>query len=234
MKIVKWFLIPVFLLAAWSLTAQTADEIIAKNIEAMGGREKLSSLNSVKMTGNLNVQGADVAVTLTKLNHVGIKVDIEVMGTYNYQMANAKEGWIYMPIQGMEQPRKMDEGEYENSFRQADLQGALFDYAAKGSTVKLEDKENVNRKPAYVLTVTEKTGQQMKYYIDENTNRVVKITSILKINGAETPIESGFDNYKQNKDGYWFAYTHITSQGNIEYDNVETNIPVDESLFTNK
>lgn len=234
MKIVKLVLVSIFSLATWSLTAQTADEIIAKNIEAMGGKEKLNSLNSVKMTGNVNVQGADVAITLTKLNHTGIKVDIEVMGTYNYQMANAKEGWVFMPIQGMEQPRNMEEGEYESTFRQTDLQGPLFDYASKGSTVKLEEKENVNGKPAYVITLTEKSGMSMKFYIDEATSRVVKVINFLKVNGEDTPVEYGFENFKQNKDGYWFAYTHVTPQGTIEYDNAETNIPVDESLFTNK
>ena len=63
-----------------STKAQTADEIIGKYETALGGKEKLLAIKSVKMVGNLNVQGMDVGVTTTALNGVGSRNDISVPG----------------------------------------------------------------------------------------------------------------------------------------------------------
>ncbi len=47
--------------------AQTVDDVVDKYIAAMGGKEKLLALNSVKMEGSMNVQGYDVSITTTRL-----------------------------------------------------------------------------------------------------------------------------------------------------------------------
>ena len=54
------------LLVAAPSSAQTptADELVAKNIAARGGEEKLKSLNTIKMTGTVSAQGMDMPITL--------------------------------------------------------------------------------------------------------------------------------------------------------------------------
>ena len=71
-----------FLLLATTFIAkaQTADEIIAKHIEAIGGAENWKKVNSIKMEGTMQVQGAEVAVTQTVLHGKGSRQDISVMG----------------------------------------------------------------------------------------------------------------------------------------------------------
>ena len=44
-------------------------------------------------------------------------------------------------------------------------------------------------------------------------------------------VETVYSNYKQNADGFWFAYTNNTIQGEVNYEKIETNIKVDESIF---
>lgn len=58
------------------------------------------------MEGTLNTQGVDVSITSTTAHLKGIRVDIEVMGTSNYQVANTTEGWVYMPVMGMSTAQK--------------------------------------------------------------------------------------------------------------------------------
>ena len=97
MKMIRNLLAAAFLFAGFGAKAQTADEIMAKNIEAMGGAAKLATLNSVKMTGNLSVQGNDVAVTITRLHLKGNRMDLEVMGTSNYRVCNTEKGYTFFP-----------------------------------------------------------------------------------------------------------------------------------------
>jgi hypothetical protein len=49
-------------LAASTARAQapSVDEIVAKNLAARGGLDKLRSLQTMKMTGTINVQGMDM------------------------------------------------------------------------------------------------------------------------------------------------------------------------------
>ena len=46
------------------VAAQTVDEIVNKNIQAMGGLEKLKSLKSLKITGDSMMQGMDIPVEM--------------------------------------------------------------------------------------------------------------------------------------------------------------------------
>ena len=54
-----------------SIKAQTVDEVIDKYEIALGGKEKLLSLKSVKMTGSISVQGFEVGVKVTIVDGVG-------------------------------------------------------------------------------------------------------------------------------------------------------------------
>ena len=64
MKMFKKLLFACLTFATLNVSAQTADEIVAKYIEAMGGAAKIASLNSVKKTGTMSVQGMDFPATI--------------------------------------------------------------------------------------------------------------------------------------------------------------------------
>jgi hypothetical protein len=231
MAFIKNLLVAGFAFTTLSVSAQTADEIVTKNIEAMGGAAKLATLNSVKMSGNMSVQGQDVAITMTKLNNKGVRMDIEVMGTSNYQVANTEKGSIFFPVQGMTDPKEMDAEQYKSIASQLDLQGALFNYKAKGNAVEYVGTEKVDGADAYKLKVTLKSGKVSNYFIDTKTNRVIKTVSKANVNGEEMEIETTLADYKQDANGFWFPYTTTNMQGTISFDKIESNITVDEAIF---
>ena len=118
-------------------TAQTVDDIAKLNMDAMGGAEKIASLKTLKMEGTLNTQGVDVSITSTTAHLKGIRVDIEVMGTSNYQVANTTEGWVYMPVMGMSTAQKMDDDQFKAAQNQMDLQGFFFFFFEIGTIIEL-------------------------------------------------------------------------------------------------
>ena len=211
--------------------AQTADDIIAKYVTAMGGKEKITSLNTVKMEGNMSVMGNDVAIVMTKKHLVGMRMDISVMGTENYQIVTPAKGMVFMPVQGMSEPTEMTADQLKSAQSQLDIQGALLDYKEKGTTVELAGKETVDGEESYNLKVTYKSGLVSNYYISSKTSFIIKTTGKRNINGEEVEVATTFSNYKQNADGYWFAYTSTNMQGTIDYSKIDANVVVDENIF---
>lgn len=213
--------------------AQTADEVVDKYIAALGGKEKLMSLKTVKMEGSMSVQGTDLTITATRSHMVGMRMDIEVMGMSNYQVANTTKGASFWPVQGMDAPVDMEPEQYKSVSNQLDLHGALCNYKEKGHTVELLGNEKLDGNDAHKLKVTFKNGVVSTYYIDAKTGRLLKTTGMAKVQGEEMEVSSTYSDYKQNADGYWFAYSVTQMQGTIVYDKISTNIPVDESIFKN-
>lgn len=213
--------------------AQTVDDVIDKYIAAMGGKDKMMSLTSVKMTGGFNVQGTDVSLITTRKHMVGLRLDISVMGTENYQIVTPTKGWVFMPVQGQSSPEEMTEDQYKGSVNQLDLQGPLLNYKEKGHTVTLVGKETVDGAECYKLNVVFKNGAKATYFIDTKTNRITKTSAKVMMNGEEVDAETTFSNFKQDPNGFWFPYTNVSSRGETNYDKIETNIPVDESIFKN-
>lgn len=233
MKSVKLFFLAAALSAGISVTAQTADEIVDKNIAAMGGKEKLATLTSVRLTGSMSTQGMDIPLTITRAHQMGMRVEFEVMGTSNYQIANTKEGWTFMPIQGMTSPVQMEEEQYKSFAGQLDVQGIFYNYKEKGTTIEYIGTEKVDGAEAYNLKVTLKSGKVSNYYIDTKTNFLIKTSSKVNAGGEEVEVSNTYSNYKANADGYMFPYSSASMQGPITFEKIETNIKVDESLFKN-
>jgi hypothetical protein len=231
MKAIKPFLLSVLMLAGLCVHAQSVDEIVSENTTAMGGKEKLGSLKSVKMTGSMTVQGTDVNITMTKSHMAGWRMEMDIMGTSNYRVANTSSGWVYMPVMGMTEPKEMEADQFKSAVNQVDVQGTLFNYKEKGTTIEFLGKEKLDAGEAYKLKVTFKNGETANYFVDVNTKRLVKVASKMTFNGQEMDIETSFSDFKQNADGYWFPFTTSTSQGTITYDKIETNVPVKDDMF---
>jgi hypothetical protein len=219
------------LVAAQVSFAQTADEIVDKFITAQGGKEKMLALKTVKMTGSLSVQGADVTLTINRKHMVGARTDISVMGTENFQLTTPEKSWSYMPVQGQAAPEELPEEAHKASVGQLDLQGVLVNYKDKGHTVEYKGKETVNGTECYKLAINTKIGKALTYFIDVKTDRLLKSVSKTMRNGEETEIESVFSDYRQTKDGYWFAFAMTAPQGDISYSSIETNVAIDDSIF---
>src|SRR6188474_1653571 len=80
--------------------AQTAEEIVTKHIEAVGGAAAWKKVNTLYYEGKITVQGAEVNVTLAASNGKGVRQNISFMGMTGYQIVAPTAGWRFMPFQG--------------------------------------------------------------------------------------------------------------------------------------
>ena len=223
------------LVALFSVTgmyAQTLDEVIDKHIEAMGGKDKLLTLNSVVTEGNLSVQGMDIPVKMTQLHQKGQRVDITAMGMENYIISTPTEGWMYMPVQGQTKPEPTPAEAIKEAADALDLQGPLLNYKEKGHTVELVGKEDVEGTECFKLKLKMKGGLEQTIFIDPKNYYIIKTVSKTKATGTEQEQTQTFSNFKKLDSGFVFPFSMSGfGPGELTISKIDINVPVDEKIF---
>ena len=216
-----------------SVKAQTADEVIDKYVTALGGKEKILSLKSVKKVGSLNVQGIDVGLTVTRVQGVGSRNDISVPGMgEGFQVVNPIKGWDFMPFMGQTSPEEVSGDKLKSSLSLLDIQGSLVNYKEKGSQVEMSGKEKVENAECYKLKLTDKQGVISTLFIDSKSNYLVKSIITAKSSNGDINTELSFGDFKKTDEGYIFPFSEVMDRGTIIFTSIETNKPVDEKIFT--
>ncbi len=213
------------------LSAQTADDVISKYVAALGGKDKLTSINSVVMEGKVSAQGMEFPMTTTIVNHKGFRLDFSVMGMNAWMIMRPDSGWSFMPFQGQTKPEAIPVDQLKESVDQLDLSGLLLDYKEKGHTVEYLGLDDVEGTECHKLKVTSKSGKLTYFLIDPNSYYIVKTISKQKFGGKEFDAESKFSNYKEVEGGYVFPHTIESMNGPLDLTKVSINTPIDEAIF---
>lgn len=190
--------------AAW---AQTADELIEKNIQAKGGREKIQAIKTVRITGKMTMgQGMEAPITMELARPDKMRMEFTLQGMTGIQTYDGKEAWAVMPFMGKTDPEPIAGKQLEMIQEQADFDGLLMDYKAKGHQVELAGKEDLEGSPTWKLKVTKKNGDTGFYWLDAETFLEIKASGKTNVNGQEIEGESYFGNYKE-VGGVLFAHS---------------------------
>ena len=149
--------------AVW---AQTADEIIAKNIQARGGADKLKSVQSIRSTATMTMgPGMEAPGVLVQKRGNLARLEFTVQGLTAVQAYDGKNAWQVMPFMGKKDPELMSADEAKEVEEMADMDGPMVDYKSKGNQVELLGKEKVEGTDAYKLKVSLKNGDVQTVYI---------------------------------------------------------------------
>ena len=230
-----------------SVMAQTADDIINKNIEVLGGKEKLNSIKSIYMEGTSVMQnGAEITQKTWKVNGKLFRQEISSAMFNMATVVTDKEGWRQNPRNG---------GAFEpmtaemvtNMQTLMDCAGSFVDYAAKGHKVELLGKEDVEGISCYKIKLTFNNGKDATYFFDAATYYIIRMSSKggggfggggggrgpAGAGGAEQERSIDFSDYKKTEDGYVFPFkmTPLGMGGGVYYEKIEVNKPVDPKAF---
>ena len=217
--------------------AQTVDEIIAKNTAAKGGADKLKAVKTVRMTGKMTLgPGIEAPVVIEIQRGGGMRLDITVQGMVLSQGYDGTKAWLLNPLQGSKVPQEMSADDTKSAEEQADMDGPLIDYKAKGNTVELVGKEKVEGADAHKVKVVMKNGTIRTFYIDAEHFLEIKEESKRIRNGTEVEGDTIYGDYKE-VGGMMFAHSVDGGQKGspqrqkIVVEKIEINVPLDASRF---
>jgi hypothetical protein len=150
--------------------AQTAEELVNKNIQAHGGIDKIKAIKSVRMTGKLNVGGGIIAAQLQENERPDfVRETFSLQGMTAVNAYDGGAGWQIQPFGGHKDPELMGEDSLRSLLLDADFDGPLVDYKEKGNTVEYLGHDVVDGDDALRLKVTLKNGDILYYFLDPDT-----------------------------------------------------------------
>ncbi len=230
-------LVALGLLLAPIAQAQTVDEILAKHYEAMGGLEKLKALNSMRVTGTIGVgPGMEAPFTMERKRPGKSRMEFVIQGMTGIQAFDGEKTWSVMPFMGQKDPEFGSEEENKTAQDDADFDGVLMDYKAKGHTVELVGKEPVEGADAFKLKVTRKNGNTEYHYLDAETYLLVKQEAKVKRRGTEIDGETTFSDYK-DVNGYMQPFSMESGakgapqKQKMVFTKIELNVALDDTHF---
>jgi hypothetical protein len=162
-------LIAVCCFGAFSFS-QTVDELIAKNVEAKGGIEKMKAIKTVRMTGKF--EGGDgfyASIGQENQRPNLIRETFKLQGMTSVEAYDGTNGWQIQPFGGKKDPEMLGEDDLRDLLLDADFDGPLVDYQEKGNTVEYLGHDDVDGDDALRLKVTLKNGDLVYYYLDPDT-----------------------------------------------------------------
>ena len=231
MKHLKLTLLLVSAFTFYAAQAQTADEIVTRHIEAVGGADAWRKVTSMRQEGIMQLQGAEVVVTRTVVHQQGSRQDISVAGMTGFSIITPKAGWNFMPFQGQTQPEPLTEEDIKEGQSELDAQDELVDYKEKGSTVEFIGKDDVEGTECFKLLVTFKSGKTESLFIDPKTYFIIRQVAKQKANGQEADVITNYSNYQKLPEGIFVAMSISLPFGELVVSKVEVNKPVDEAIF---
>jgi outer membrane lipoprotein-sorting protein len=218
--------------------AQSADEIIDKHLQAMGGKEKLRAVQTQRISGKMVMaQGMEAPFTLEMARPNKMRMEFTIQGMTGVQAFDGKTGWALMPFMGKTEPEALPEEDARKMEEQADMDGLLLDYKEKGRQVEYVGREDLEGTPVHKLKVTQKNGDVVFVYIDAEEYLTLKQAGKTKVRGQEVEGETVFGNY-QTVEGLVVPHSieqKVTGMPGgmvMTISKVELNPGVDESRFS--
>jgi photosystem II stability/assembly factor-like uncharacterized protein len=225
------------ILAATSLSAQTADEIIAKYIQTIGGMDRIQAVKTLRRTGKFT-GGGGFEAPIVELNKRPNKVrqEITIQGLNGATTYDGTTGWKLEPWGGKKDIESLGEEEQKGIIEDSDFDGPLVNYQAKGNKVEYVGMEPVDGTDTYKLKVTLANGDVRNYYLDADYYVPIKIDTKRTVRGAEREYETILGDYKQV--GGWYLPHSVQTgakgsqfRATTTYDTIEANVDLNDALF---
>jgi outer membrane lipoprotein-sorting protein len=223
--------------------AQTVDELIARNLEARGGEEKLRALQTMRINGTVTVQGMDVPITVMAKRPNLMRQEMQIQDKKVVTAFDGATAWMINPMLGSGEPQEIIGPQAELTRDQSDFDGSLLDYRKKGHTVelvkgdgpqgteKLEDGTAV-----YHLKVTRSNGRIQHYYLHADRGIEVKQSSEVEgPDGQKMLVEQELSDYREI-DGIMVPHSvkslmDGTPVVTMKVEKIEFNAPIEDAAF---
>lgn len=180
---------------ATALHAQLGPEIAHQHAGRAG--DKLAALQALRVEGRTYINGEMVPFTIVARRPNRLRVENvtalrRVVQGYDGEQAP----WISHSEISNGAAQNMAEGDARDFMANADFDGPLVDFAAKGYEVDYAGEEQVAGRPAYKLLLMNQGDSLFFLSVDKKTYEVVKRTVFRMFEGRRATVETLFSDFR--------------------------------------
>jgi hypothetical protein len=202
----------------------SAAEIVSKNVAARGGLQAWRAVHTISMQGKLGVGGnqraplpvpvpgkkptvlptdprpteeVQLPFVMEMQRPRKVRFELQFKGQTAVQVFDGANGWKLRPYLNRLEVEPFTSEEMKKASLQAELDGPLVDYQAKGTAVELEGMEKVEGNDTYKLRLTTKDGNVTHAWIDAHTFLEAKIEGQpRRLDGVDHQVEVYYRDYR--------------------------------------
>ena len=234
------FFVPVlaaFTFFSLSAGAQTVDEVIAKNIQAHGGLEKLKAVHSVRITAKYSQGSFRLEFRQENKRADKVREEYIIQGMAQIQAYDGKASWQISPFGGRKDPELMSQDDAKGLVVDADMDGPLMEYKEKGHKAELVGHDSMEGTDCFKIKLSMKNGDVRYYYLDGDSFLELKVEIQTTIRGALQESELYYGDYEQVNGIYYpFAVEQAqkgsAARAQISVEKIEQNIPLEDAHFS--
>ena len=219
--------------------AQTAEELVAKNIAAKGGLEKIHAITNERMAGHMLIAGMGVTAdyqTDAKAPDLQ-RTSVSLQGMSQIEAYDGKIGWQISPFQGRKDPEMVGDDDLRDLQDTGDFYGTLVDYEKKGTKIAYLGHDTIDGDDVYKLRATLKNGDFFNYYLDPDSMLEIRVERHEYVNGAVHESFSDLGSYKQ-VNGVFMPFSvesgslrHPNDRVKITFTSITANVPMNDDEF---
>jgi hypothetical protein len=222
-------------LVAFSLNAQTVEEVLDMYYEGLGGRAKFESIKSWHLIGNSQLgenPPGEFQFIYVAPNKIKVKTVIDTFAIVQ-AVSNDTTGWHQIPPRGIVNPTKMTEQEVAQLLGQKALVlGPFNNYKKKGAELTYKGvvkKDSSEYKKLELQTkIDGEDGPRSTVYLNNETNLIEIIETQTLSGGAPVTFINKFAKYKE-VDGLMIPFSYATYVGGRKYTSLDL-----ETIILNK
>jgi len=225
-------LLTVIPLGAQTAALPTIDQILDKQIEAVGGRAALEKLQTITGKGTLVVEQANLTGTIQLFQKPDKSLQIvELTGVGTTREGfDGTVGWVDQPPQGVVEKTGVELAEARR--------GAIMPRELKMKQLypkmTVTGRGDVGGAPAYIVDATPVEGPAVKLYFDVATGLLVRQIAMRSTGQGPIEVDTVFSDYR-DVSGLKrpFSMTQTTSQftARLTFTEIKQNVPVDDAIF---
>jgi hypothetical protein len=219
------------------LSAQTAEELLAKNLQARGGVDKIKAIKTLRMSGKLQQGGFSAQFSRVAIAPNLVRDAVTIQGMSQIEAYDGAAGWQINPFAGRKDAELVGEDDLRELTEEADFYGPLVDYKTKDNRIEYLGHDTVDGDDAYRVKVTLANGDIIYYYLDPDTYLEIRTEKLQFIRGSVRESFTNLGSYKL-VDGVYFPFSmeqgFKQSPGDpvkVTLDKIEANVPLNAADF---
>lgn len=215
------------------INAQTLDEIVKKYTAAMK-TDQLANVQTIKISGKMSAMGMEMPMTMYMKNPNKIKVVYNFNGQEMVSVFDGEKGYMVNPMMGSSEPVELTGAQLKQVQENNAFENELLNYFKAGK-LTLEGDDDVNGKPAFKLKATIDGGNPIYMSVDKSSYLLIKTSTKVDQMGQVMDVDSFMSDYTDIQGVVMPKKTTVSSGGMemavITFDNIEVNLPMEDSLF---